>query len=119
MTPTPGTRLSPSAIQPATREAASVTEVGPGVPIPIRRENGRQIYAIAVPLTEISGTYGAVPPNSADARDWMLYGNTEGWRRGRDSNPGYPVKGYTRFRGGLLQPLGHLSALGGKRAGAR
>ena len=32
------------------------------------------------------------------------------WRRGRDSNPRYPLR-YTRFRGARLQPLGHLSVL--------
>jgi hypothetical protein len=30
------------------------------------------------------------------------------WRRGRDSNSRYPFE-YVRFRGGCLQPLGHLS----------
>ena len=31
------------------------------------------------------------------------------WRRGRDSNPRYPLR-YVRFRGGSFQPLTHLSA---------
>jgi hypothetical protein len=30
------------------------------------------------------------------------------WRRGRDSNPRYPLR-YVRFRGGSFQPLTHLS----------
>ena len=34
------------------------------------------------------------------------------WRRGRDSNPRYPLR-YVRFRGGSFQPLTHLS---GKRS---
>src|SRR5579859_5525027 len=33
----------------------------------------------------------------------------KGWRRDRDSNPGYPLR-YTRFPSVRLQPLGHLSA---------
>src|SRR5579863_1344085 len=32
------------------------------------------------------------------------------WRRGRDSNPRYPLR-YVRFRGGSFQPLTHLSGL--------
>src|SRR5947209_8270068 len=36
--------------------------------------------------------------------------STTNWRRGRDSNSRYPFR-YVRFRGGCLQPLGHLSAL--------
>src|ERR1700747_2931048 len=31
------------------------------------------------------------------------------WRRGRESNPRYPLR-YVRFRGGSFQPLTHLSA---------
>ena len=31
------------------------------------------------------------------------------WRRGRDSNPRYPLR-YVRFRDGSFQPLTHLSA---------
>ena len=33
------------------------------------------------------------------------------WRRGRDSNPRYPLR-YVRFRGGSFQPLTHLSGSG-------
>ena len=37
------------------------------------------------------------------------------WRRGRDSNPRYPLR-YGRFRGGSFQPLTHLSASGTRTA---
>jgi hypothetical protein len=33
---------------------------------------------------------------------------SEGWRRGRDSNPWYP-SGYNGFQDRRLKPLGHLS----------
>ena len=38
-----------------------------------------------------------------------LAGVSEGWRRGRDSNPRYPF-GYSGFQDRRHQPLGHLSA---------
>src|SRR6185503_17602200 len=40
------------------------------------------------------------------AECWLL---SAIWRRGRDSNPRYPLR-YGRFRGGSFQPLTHLSA---------
>jgi hypothetical protein len=51
---------------PANKEAASVTAVYNMWPTAIRIENGRQIYAITVPLASIAATpggstYGAVP----------------------------------------------------------
>ena len=49
------------------------------------------------------------PPESA--------GGEEGWRRGRDSNPRYPLR-YVRFRGGSFQPLTHLSASDKRNCGA-
>jgi hypothetical protein len=43
-------------------EAATKTLlVDQGTPIPIRIENGRQIYAITAPVSGISSTYGAIP----------------------------------------------------------
>ena len=38
-----------------------------------------------------------------------MYDPDVSWRRGRDSNPRYPLR-YVRFRGGSFQPLTHLSA---------
>jgi len=54
-------KLTYPADYPANMEAASVTSLGAGTPVPIRIENGKQIYAISVPLTAIGSTYGAVP----------------------------------------------------------
>lgn len=47
---------------PASKEAASYERlVGQTVPIAIRTENGKQIYATSAPISLISSTYGAFP----------------------------------------------------------
>src|SRR5512138_959337 len=43
---------------------------------------------------------------------------SEGWRRGRDSNPWYP-SGYNGFQDRRLKPLGHLSAVIGSVTSGR
>ncbi|MEI7634217.1 MAG: hypothetical protein WCK47_08060 [bacterium] len=47
---------------PASKEAATKTLLaGQSPPAPIRVENGRQIYAITAPFTQIGSTCGTVP----------------------------------------------------------
>jgi hypothetical protein len=46
---------------PASKEVASSIPLAAAVPVPIRTENGRQIYAITIPLATLGATYGAVP----------------------------------------------------------
>jgi uncharacterized repeat protein (TIGR01451 family) len=46
---------------PATTEARSLELLGDEHPTPIRVDNGRQIYAVTVPVSSIGGIYGAVP----------------------------------------------------------
>ncbi len=54
-------RLAYPAGYPADKTATLVSSLGAAVPVPIRIENGRQIYAITVPISGISSTYAAVP----------------------------------------------------------
>jgi len=54
-------KLTYPADYPTNKEAAAVSALGPATPEPIRIENGKQIYAISVPLTAIGSTYGAAP----------------------------------------------------------
>lgn len=54
-------RLAYGSDSQTSREAAAVTLIDDSTPVPIRVENGRQIYAITVPLNEIASTYAAVP----------------------------------------------------------
>jgi hypothetical protein len=66
----------------------------------------------------ITLAFGVAPPLSRGTGGNLKYPtireglkrceSTERWRRGRDSNPRYPLR-YVRFRGGSFQPLTHLS----------
>ena len=55
-----------------------------------------------------TGHPGAIGKRSP-AGSHALIAEIKDWRRGRDSNPRYPLR-YVRFRGGSFQPLTHLSA---------
>jgi len=46
---------------PANMEAVGVELLSTNTAVPVRLENGRQIYAITIPFSEIGSTYGAVP----------------------------------------------------------
>jgi len=46
---------------PANMQATVYPVPGGGAPYPIRIENGRQIYAIDVPVSAVGSTYGAIP----------------------------------------------------------
>jgi len=46
---------------PASREAYGVGLMSGNTAVPSRIENGRQIYAITIPFSEIGSSYGAVP----------------------------------------------------------
>jgi len=46
---------------PANMEATVYPVPGGGAPYPIRIENGRQIYAIDVPVSSVGSVYGAIP----------------------------------------------------------
>ncbi len=50
---------------PANKEATGYPIPDSGVPYPIRIENGRQIYAIEVPIHAIASTYRAIPISAA------------------------------------------------------
>jgi hypothetical protein len=54
-------KLTYPATYPASKEVASYTLLGTAGPTPVRVENGKQIYAITVPLTQTGSTCGAVP----------------------------------------------------------
>ena len=67
-------RLDYPAGYPATKEAATKTPLaGQGAPVPVRIENGRQIYSITAPLAGIASTYGAIPEPAAGVGDWPAY----------------------------------------------
>lgn len=61
---------------PANKEAKR-EYLSNNVPVAVRKENGRQIYAVEVPITEISSTYGAAPASyvttSVPAALWVSY----------------------------------------------
>jgi trimeric autotransporter adhesin len=57
---------------PANNEAATVTALGLDTAVPIRIENGRQIYAITVPIAETGSACGAVPKSYAPMADLTL-----------------------------------------------
>jgi hypothetical protein len=63
-------RLVYPAGYPAAKEAIEVSLMSDGTPVPSRIENGRQIFKIEIPFTEIGSTYGAVP-------EWLLTGETD------------------------------------------
>lgn len=48
-------RLTQSGLEP------EATLLSSDLPVPVRVDNGRQIYAITAPITETGGVYGAVP----------------------------------------------------------
>jgi hypothetical protein len=61
---------------PENMEATAFALTGSGTPYPIRIENGRQIYAIEVPISGIASTYGAVPKSLAaqtSVEEWEGY----------------------------------------------
>jgi trimeric autotransporter adhesin len=58
---------------PSNKEAAGVVFLGNDEPVLVRNENGRPIYAVTCPISEINSTYGAVPLPRSGARDWTLY----------------------------------------------
>ncbi|MCX7044857.1 MAG: hypothetical protein NTX50_05115 [Candidatus Sumerlaeota bacterium] len=92
-------KLTYPADYPATKEAASVQRIAGGAPAPIRVENGRQIYAIVVPLAEIGSTYGAAPkslvllpaPTNPGAKNIATDSITWTWQDNSTSETGYKV----------------------------
>jgi hypothetical protein len=59
---------------PENKEAAGQQVLaGQSPAVPIRIDNGKQIYAITAPITEISSTYGAVPGATSAVEDWSAY----------------------------------------------
>jgi len=50
---------------PLNKEATVFRMSDGGTPFPIRIENGRQIYAVEVPISRIASTYGAIPKSLA------------------------------------------------------
>jgi hypothetical protein len=60
---------------PANKEATTYPIPDGGTPYPIRIENGRQIYAIEVPISAIGSTYGAIPVSAVPQT------GVEAWRR--------------------------------------
>jgi trimeric autotransporter adhesin len=69
-----GVLLTYPADYPANME--SVTRLplpSQSAPVPVRIENGKQIYAITAPITEISSTYGAIPSTLSGIGDWSAY----------------------------------------------
>ncbi|MGI8907388.1 MAG: hypothetical protein ACR2IE_12960 [Candidatus Sumerlaeaceae bacterium] len=67
-------RLTYPAAYPASKEAASVTFLGgQSPPVPVRLENGRQIYSITAPITGINSTYGAIPDPATTVDNWNSY----------------------------------------------
>lgn len=67
-------KLTRSAAYPSSKEAAGKQVLtGQSTALPVRIENGKQIYGISAPLTQAGGIYGAAPI-SAEADDcWRLY----------------------------------------------
>ena len=92
-------RLTYPAGYPDDKAAAGVDMLNTAAPTPIRIENGRQIYAITVPLGEIASTYGAVPysfvrPSAAtnpDSADIATNTITWTWQDNSDNETGFKV----------------------------
>lgn len=80
---------------PASREAASCTLLGPACPVPVRIENGRQIYAVSVPVQEAGGAYGAVPVRPAAPSDTDAFVTSGAvlwmWTDNSDNESGFKV----------------------------
>ena len=70
----------------------------------VSEQNPRIEMAKGFELEAFTRRPSRVPKPRAQSRDLESR-----WRRGRDSNPRYPLR-YVRFRGGSFQPLTHLSA---------
>ncbi|MCX7019385.1 MAG: hypothetical protein NTY46_10460 [Candidatus Sumerlaeota bacterium] len=67
-------RLTYPARYRSSKEAATKTLLaGQSTPAPIRVENGRQIYAITAPFTQIGSTCGAVPWQNTGVKDWRRF----------------------------------------------
>jgi hypothetical protein len=63
---------------PTNKEAVGIVALSESPAIPIRIENGKQIYAITVPFDHIGSTYGAVPESLAlstgiEPGTWEVY----------------------------------------------
>lgn len=67
-------KLTYPANYPTSKEAASYVKVGLGTEVPgfIRGENGKQIYAITVPIAAIGSTYAALPPPAPPSNPGVL-----------------------------------------------
>jgi trimeric autotransporter adhesin len=67
-------RLTYPSDYPANKEAAAREGMaGQSAPTPVRIDNGKQIYAITVPIIQITSTYGAVPQPFASVGEWQKY----------------------------------------------
>ncbi len=84
---------------PTSREAASLTGLGTALPAPIRIDNGKQIYAITVPLAATGLTGGAVPiayltpaaPTNPGATDFGTNSITWTWQDNSLDETGFKV----------------------------
>lgn len=80
---------------PANREAAACTLLGSECPVPVRVENGRQIYAVSVPIREAGGAYGAVPVPPAAPADTDVFATSGAvlwmWADNSDNESGFKV----------------------------
>jgi len=65
---------------PVNKEASSVIRIGNDSPMPVRIENGRQIYAITSTIYDLASTFGAVPV-------FFITGTSEGAEEGESEGP--------------------------------
>ncbi len=84
---------------PANKEAASYKSLGAVKPVPVRVENGRQIYAVTVSLTATGSTYAAAPksflppdaPTNPGATDIGTDTLTWTWTDNSDDETGFTL----------------------------
>ena len=65
-------RLTPPSPGPGDAAVTIAEVLSANTPVPDRVENGRQIYVISAPITQINSTYAAVPI-TASVDTWERY----------------------------------------------